>query len=252
MNFFEEHIEDYIHNRLTGRELDTFLAELKRNEDLQNKVHEMQLVKEALTDHAEEEDVRKSLHTVRQELAGDSGARIVPFNTILKYAAALVVLFAISSLLYANLNYSTKAIFEQHYSMPKDLSIFMSNESPSTALNDIYRKIENEELADAIRLGQELIAKEPNNNEAKFVLAHGLTQNAQCQRASTLFEELSTFDLFRSDCQFQLALCAIQSEDLDLARSRLAEMAKNSDHAYQSEAQDILNALNSVWRKWLI
>ena len=193
----------------------------------------------------------QSLSTREEKTAKVVPLRSKPFMKLLG-AAASVLLVAASMVWWSNKNYSNEVLAENQLT---DINISGTRSGqPTDHLNAMKLAFEDGRYDDAILQSNRFSLTNPDFHEAIFIKAHALLQQQKYDAAITSFQvaAISTDQKIWDNAQWNLAIAYLKNDQPDESRITLEKIAANEEADYQEKAKDLLEKMNSFWRKLIL
>ena len=239
MKYFDL-IEAYYNGSLTAQDARDFEEDVDINPDLKKEWEEYKIARQVAGVFAFDAAKRK-ISALRQThlTVAHKGSN----NRIALRIAAAVLVLVVSGFIFSQARYSDKAIANQYFQ-----STSQSMRSPST--DGAAKLIDDGKYEEAIAL----LSNAPQDPMTKSLLAEVYTKLERYPEAIATYRELiNTPDyLNRDGAEFALAVVLMKSGDMDASHKLLSEIATNDAHDYRFEAQEMLEKMDSFWRKLVI
>lgn len=221
-------IEAYLFNLLTESERADFEEKLDTDENLQAAVNLHRLEHKAIQ-VLEEEKLRAQFVEWKQEkqayIQTTSNAKVVDMNTRrqslvyrLSAAASILLFVSVGSLWFANNNYSNSALADAAFELSSNTK-GIENTTPSD-FEFAERAFMEGRYSEVVGIYENIIST--NNNPTEVHLA-----------------------------EWNLANTQLASNNSQVAKRLLEQIATDDAHTYQDEAKKLLVKLNSFWRNFV-
>jgi len=199
MSTTSDYIEDYLNNKLSVEERQSFDEKLKSDKDFVGEVEEHALLSNSF-DEMQAQELLLRFSDIEQELEGGKEKRL-GFPIYLKWAATVAVLAVVSLVVYLNVNNSSKELFLAYYTP------YPNVESP--------------------------VSRSEAGSESVWLLY----ENGDYAAAYAQFEQALVIDEADFASRFYLGICALELNRLSEAEVALVTVAANKNGIYAEQAE---------------
>jgi len=253
---YYDKIEAYLNNALSKEEKTSFEQKLKTNPSLKKAVLNHVLANEAIGLSIEDKVAKKLDRLAKKRaVASPTPPLKVSWKNPLAIAAGILMLIVASMAIWANQNYSNKALSNQLYvnsTLPVVRSEGETNQKYINALSAFSAK-------DYKTVLKELASIAPTDaysKEAQYLIAHANWQEKNYQQAATLFGSLlsnpnipPSIDKQELEWNHLLTTLQLKGADNEAFMVEFASILGDTQHGYYTKANELNRQLNSVWRK---
>ncbi len=244
-----ELIERYLAKDLSEEELSSFEKRLKTDESFSQEVDNQRLTHKATDIYAQlqtKEKVKESFDAVQQSEKYNR-------QTLLRIAAAILVLIIAGIGFFAPRNYSNQSLADSNFETFPDRITTMgaaSDDQIAAAMKAYNEK----DFEKAIELFSGLPQNLPQNELISLYTAIAMMETNQFESAKSIFQQLIDAESAQSDvAQWYLALTFLKSNDTENAKSLLHQIV--TQNGFQSKnASQLLKKLDNPLRKlpWVL
>lgn len=252
---YYEQIEAYINNSLSPAEKTSFEQKLKANPSLKKAVLNHVLANEAIGLSIEDK-LAKKLDRLAQKRAASSPTPPLKvwWKKPLSIAAGILILIVSSLAIWANQNYSNKALSSQLYAN-STLPTVRNDGDTHQIFGNALSAFSKKEYKTVFQLLKTTSSTDTYFREAQYLMAHANWQEKNYQQAATLFESLlasplpANIDKEELTWNHLLTTLQLQGAESEDFKEEMAAIAGNTKHGYYTKAKELNQQLNSVWRK---
>ncbi len=240
-----DRVQQYVDGELSAAERLAFEQELGTDPALQ-KTYDDYLEAAAVVDQLAYEQLRQTIGDFKQGSLGQgpSGTR----TRRLRFAAMAAAVLLLFSLAWWQVQkYTDEQLALQYFEAP-NLSALRGQAAPLQAAVQAYQ---SEAYSKAIDLLQTELATSKDRNTTLYLLAHAYYQRELFPSAIDLFGEVvATQDpRYLENAQWHLALNYLRSGEESACRKILNDILANKQHGFRTVAQELLQKLDTVFRK---
>ncbi len=242
-----DRVQQYVDGELSAADRLAFEQELGTNPALQ-KNYDDYLEAAAVVDQLAYEQLRQTIGDFKQcsSVEGSSPGRTrrLRFGAM---AAAMLLLFSLGWGWWQAQKYTDEQLALQYYEAP-NLSALRGQAAPLQAAVQAYQ---SGAYPQAIDLLQTELANSKDRNTTLYLLAHVYHQSELLPPAIDRFSELvATQDpRYLENAQWHLALNYLRAGEEIACRKVLNDILTNEQHGFRTLAQELLQKLDTVFRK---
>ncbi|MBL4678262.1 MAG: tetratricopeptide repeat protein [Mucilaginibacter sp.] len=239
----------YINGELSGEELSALKKMLEDDQTARHELENLQLAKSAIRSYglsSQIAEVRKNMLTDNDEQRPEQTG-VYPFmRNLMKYAAIFLVVLACVGLYYYNIT-STEKLYTKLYS-PYQLNV-SRDASGAESLSNSYQA---GQYAKVITYFKE--QRNPLNKQL-FLAAQSYQKLKDFANAIKLYTELLNRKTenaeFHDDAEYFLALCYLETGQIERAEPLFKNISKDTDHLYhdQLSSWDMYKLKIIDWKK---
>lgn len=239
-----ELIERYLSNDLSEEELRSFEERLKTDKVFAQEVENQRLTHKATDVFAQIKTKEKIKESYDAVLKSEKNNR----RTLLRIAAAVVVLIIAGIGFFAPSNYSNQALVDSNLETYPDRITTMGT-TPDEQLAAGMKAYNEKDFEKALELFSQLPETLPEKDLVDLYSGIALIETNQFENAITIFQQMIDSNSPQTDvAQWYLALTYLQSNDIENAKSLLNKIV--SQNGYQSKnAAQLLKKLDHPLRK---
>lgn len=246
---YSEFIDRYLDKDLSGPELNWFKKELDSNSELQAELKLQKELNEALGQD-DILDLREKLNAIHEMVDPEPKRkrikRTLAGNWAGIAAASAVILVAFGFLLstFINPKQTAEELFDQYY----EPYVVPTNYRSSTGIDNVFHKalIEfgNHDYQKAIDLFRQVLTEDESRMDATLLTGISNIEIENWNAANHSLQKVIDHNdnLFIEQAEWYLALCYLQTGELEKAGARFGKMITENS-LYKEEALDILNKL---------
>ena len=246
-------IKSYLEGGLSKEDRLGFEKELLKNEELQKKLDD-EKIELNLKDLLFIEQARKEINFIEQELENKSlekedvptiKTKSSSILSIFKRAAIFIGFLLVSAAFYANSKFDNHTLVQKFYFQPVNNEIRSESSKPLNI--EIEQLVSEEKWAQAALFIEQQKSQDPAQ---KYLLAHCHFNSNNFKKARTIFEEISSKkNLLGQKAKYDLALVDLKTQENKKAFAILKTIKNQDNHIRNKEASDLLEQLNSGWRR---
>lgn len=252
---YYEQIEAYINNSLSKADRASFEQKLKANPVLKKAVLSHILANEAIGLSIEDK-VAKKLDRLAQKRAAIStpSPLKVGWKKPLSIAAGFLLFIVAGLAIWANQNYSNKALSTKLYA-DSTLPTVRSGEEANQTFVNALSAFSKKDYPTVLKTLNNTAPTASYFREAQYLMAHANWQEKKYQPAATLFESLlantlpSSIDKEELAWNHLLTTLQLKGGASEAFKEKMAAILENPQHGYYTKAKDLNHKLSSPWRK---
>lgn len=228
----------YIEDEMTASEKAAFESDLEKDEEL-NQLYKDWNGLEETTDWLAYEGLKDQMKSIAKE-----EIKVVSlWRKPLTVAASILLLIVASLLIYAQVNYSDKAVAQAYYEVP-NFTNFRNTEVNTDAARVAFLN------KDYLTVFSILESQTSLSGFNQYLLAHAYFNNGDYGKSQALFMSLtqSQDERYVENAQWYAALSYLKDGKEKEGKQLLIAIAENDRHAFADQAGELLLDLESTFR----
>lgn len=241
----------YLDGELKGQEQEWYEDELLSNPDLAKDLGLHREVNQAIqeTDVIQFRNQLDKIHDSIEPEYQQSIARKVIHNKYARIAAASVIVLVAIGLFLNNIlskPADSTELFQRYYQAPVFSAIVRSDAAMDNLFYEAVIHFNNGQFTDALTLFEQVVAMDKSNMKAHLATGISNIEINQAKEAEKSFETVIDHkdNLYVDQADWFLALCYLETNDLDNAMLQFDKIASNGRSYKQNEARRILKKLS--------
>ena len=247
MDYKPEDIEDYLNDEMDESARKAFEAQLSSNQALQQELVLQQTLRAGIRDKGNQllKEKLKRFHQEEINNSSDSdSAKVIPLarRPIVRIMAAAVTLLVVALAYYLFQAPGTDTdLFAANYE-PYAISLVQRGTAQEqlTTADGLYRE---GQFSEAQALLESLEAELGDAPKVSMALAICYIETDQLEKAQNKLNELYDNPLYQDKVQWYLALIALKNKQPAIARAELEKLSQDQNSNYQDRAKNLLRKL---------
>lgn len=242
-------MDDYLENRLIGRDLANFKKSLKFDAAFREELDKYRLLREALSDD-DSIKFREKLISIDEKLTLEKAnkGKVMPIQPKTKkminwrIAATFIILFGLSSFFWL-LNPANENVFEDNY-LPYPISdITRGVEANNNIPVKITLDYKNKNYQKTIPFLEKQINQDTKNALLKLYLGNSYLNTSHEKKAISLFNSIEKTNEYYDDAQWFLGLSYLKINKIEKAKIAFKDLTSHPN-LYKTKALKILETLD--------
>jgi len=160
-------------------------------------------------------------------------------NTLLKYAAAFVVLIGLGSLLIFN-NFDTSSkLYSKYYQKDVGLPVLMSSNS-KILFNESMNAYRDNDFISSLNGFEKLLQDNPKNDTLNYFIGCSYLEINDLDKSILSFQKVNDNSVFKEKSEFRLALIYLKKKEYKKSKRILSLIQQDKNNPYYSIASEIL------------
>lgn len=160
-------------------------------------------------------------------------------NNLLKYAAVLLVLIGIGSILvFNNLNSSSK-LYSKYYQKEVGLPVFMSSNA-KILFNESMNAYKDNDFKSSLNGFEKLLQHSPNNDTLNYFIGCSYLELNDLDKSISSFQKVDVNSVFIEKSEFRLALAYLKKKEYKKSKRILSLIQQDKNNPYYSLATKML------------
>lgn len=243
----EKSIDEFLNNKLSNLEKQSFLQEMENNAELKAEVELMEELNAAIQ-HKGNLKLKEQLGFIQNDyLKNQKQSSKVDLKNILlgilAIASLCFIAYLISSKFFKKANDQPKNLYAAYYK-PYEAS-FDSRSSLELSHAMASKYYDSEQYPQAIKYLQEIIANNPNNYDAKLALGNSYLNTKQHDSSIKILNEMikDPDHLFADQARWFLAMNYLKMNDHQKCIQLIKPLVEDQYADYHKEANSLLSKL---------
>ena len=245
---YEDLIDSYFDNTMSGDERESFMNELESNDQLKREFAFQTELQEAIADPGYEKVIETIEKVVRPNQTKDKPVGYKPIvRRLLRYAAIVlpILVIAIGLTYFLPSQSSDSSLFSSYFEPYPAYNTFRGETDTKALIESAFQNYESKNFDAATSDFSQLTLTYPSNMAYKFYQGNALLAQQDFEQAQIIFSQVaeSEDELFAVQAKWYLGLCYLGKGQKEEARKIFEALREDAGSGYGNKAAKVLQEL---------